>query len=226
MDIHELFKNDLISVEQALFSLQNKIKYCLIQTSQKYYYISESNSIAGVISRIRSVARNDEVNATAYALQKTVRATNLADWRIIIFADVDLPDGYIEDKLRGYTRIHKAKRYEVHAKADAMGYYVRHSRTGVELYMTVAGDPDDGIINSRAKRLIRDRIKRHESRTNLKSAEKSALILLMRAAIHAARGEWSYTEIPLSDEDKQNPAGWTSAKNKRFENLLFVDLPH
>ena len=140
MDVRKLFNpSDLMDLESALFSSsQNEVKYCLIQKSQKYFYISTTVHVSNVIKRMRAMLFNTELDVAAYNLQKTVRATNLADWTIVVFKDKYFEDHLIKRALHGYTQLHKASRYEVHAKENIKVYLLEHRRYGVQTYMSSA----------------------------------------------------------------------------------------
>lgn len=209
---------DLLDLESALFTDHHNFKYCLIQESQKYFYIGESVHVANVFQRIRSVLMNNHLDLVAHNLQKTVRSTNMADWVIAVFKNPELDDNYIIKQLEGFTQLHKAKRYEVHGKENIRVFLVEHKRYRVQTYLSSAIDLTEGQFNSRAKRLMRLRAARFKD-ANLKGKDLERYTLVANAALHSGTGDWIITEVEVKPEVIGDIPQWVRSKNEAFNGL-------
>lgn len=211
---------DLLDLEAALFTDHHNFKYCLIQESQKYFYIGESVHVANVFQRIRSVLLNNQLDLVAHNLQKTVRSTNMADWVIAVFKNPDTPDGYIINQLPGFTQLHKAKRYEVHGKENIRVYLVEHKRYKVQTYLSSAVELTEGQFNSRAKKFMKLRAARFMD-ADLKGKELERYTSVANAALHSGTGEWIITEVDVKPEVVGDIPQWVRTKNEAFNNLAY-----
>ena len=210
---------DLLDLESALFTDNHNFKYCLIQESQKYFYIGESVHVANVFQRIRSVLMNNQLDLVAHNLQKTVRSTNLADWVIAVFKNPELDDSYIIKQLEGFTQLHKAKRYEVHGKENIKVFLVEHNRYRVQTYLSSAIDLTEGQFNSRAKRLMRLRSARFKD-TILGANQQQQYLAVVNAALHSGTGDWIVTEVEVKPEVVGDISQWVRSRNEAFNDLF------
>lgn len=209
---------DLLDLESALFTDFHKFKYCLIQESQKYFYIGESVHVANVFQRIRSVLMNNQLDLVAHNLQKTVRSTNMSDWVIAVFKDPDLNDNYIKSQLAGFTQLHKAKRYEVHGKENIRVFLVEHIRYKVQTYLSSAVDLTEGQFNSRAKKFLKLRAARFKD-ADLKGKELERYTAVANAALHSGTGEWAIYEIEIDRSEIRDIPLYVRSRNEAFNNL-------
>lgn len=222
MNAADFFKPaDLLDLEKALFTESKEVmKYCLIQKSQKYFYIGTTVHVSNVIKRIRSVLFNVELDVVAHNLQKTVRATNLADWTIAVFKDPDFPDHYIRSKMQGYTELHKASRYEVHAMENIKVYLLEHRRYGVQTYMSSAIDLTETQFNSRARKMLRTRSEYFKD-MDLIGKYKDLYADVAKAALHSGTGDWIIKEVSLPGVAMSDIPVWVRNKNELFLDLSY-----
>lgn len=215
-------KKELLDLENALFSNAQNFKYCLIQESQKYYYIGESVHVANVFQRIRSVLMNNQLDLVAHNLQKTVRSTNLADWVIAVFKNPDISDSYIINRLAGFTQLHKAKRYEVHGKENIRVFLVEHIRYKVQTYLSSAIDLNESQFNSRAKKSMKLRAARFKD-IALKGKDLERYTAVANAALHSGTGEWIITEVTVKPEVVGDIPQWVRTRNEAFNDLSYCE---
>lgn len=222
MKTSDLFNpNDILDLENALFSgSEQEVKYCLIQKSQKYFYISTTVHISNVLKRMRAMLFNTDLDVAAYNLQKTVRATNLADWTIVVFKNKNFDDHVIKHALHGYTQLHKASRYEVHGKENIKVYLLEHRRYGVQLYLSTAIELTDTQFNSRAKNALKTRSAHFKDKV-LNATQKELYAKVNAAALHSGTGDWKIVEVDIPLLRKDDVPSFIRDCNKKFLDLSY-----
>lgn len=189
--------SQLKNIENALFDdSKEKIRYCLILDSQKFFYIGDSSHITNIVKRMRTTIMNLDSDQMAHNLKKTVRATSMSDW-ILALPEDDLTDATIVNQLlkKGFVQLHKAKRYEVHGVEDIKCYFLQHRRyKEAQLYMSSVVNLTESLANTRAKKVMRTRSSKYIDK-KLTAREREVIISLQNAALHSGTGDWIIAEV-------------------------------
>lgn len=137
-------RHQLQDLEQVILTENGNFTYALINESTKEYYIGATVNIAGMLARLRLIAKGAQYPVLAHQPQTVAGQTNLSSWVIAVFED-NVSLEVIQTTLRkaGMTELHKEAPYGVNDISMLRIFTARHVRNGMVVqYATVNHSPE------------------------------------------------------------------------------------